>query len=398
MSDLYQAIREAVADGSGIAAIRIVEELCPAGGHGHPVAPPTFPGQGRDDPPRIDLHRRHLPDGSGIVPVVTLDGIASQANRSEDALAAIASEVGLPTILLDLSGIEGRPGHLPEKIASWQFPHRHADTYLREAEDDGKPVLETEWGRALAQSSFEKCGPLLNWFPQSLVFGWWNSNVADQTRAARSYTSEIVGWNPPEDDIRYKLGVKGDPLHLSSPLKVKKQDDGSGGFKVDPKGKAISSVGLGQVPLSTTGGKAAVASMSFDSITRTAVISLASARRVSAGTDDSNADVASRVLIASLAIAGHCLAESTFLRSGCDLYTVERVIEAVGSGEPRRITAAVARQELISLLRSAFDEATAAGIDLSAWGSTKTLLPGNKLEQIIQSSYEKAKAGAEDES
>ena len=47
--------------------------------------------------------------------------------------------------------------------------------------------------------------------PQSLVFGWWNSDVADQTRAAQSYTSEIVGWNPPENDIRYKLGVKGDP-------------------------------------------------------------------------------------------------------------------------------------------------------------------------------------------
>lgn len=90
-------------------ALRLRCELQPAGGPGTKVMLPTYAPENKGEPPFYIHERRRI--GEQEHECVLLDGIASQANRIEDALAARvhADEIPLPTIEVDQG--EFRPAH-----------------------------------------------------------------------------------------------------------------------------------------------------------------------------------------------------------------------------------------------------------------------------------------------
>ena len=120
------------------------------------------------------------------VDVLVIDNEPSQANRLEAALEQRRAELGLPEIVLDLTSVGALPPHLPAQISSFRFPHRNADAYLRDAMLNGTKFLNTEVGAAIFGATADKPEALLQWFPQALLFGFWQSHlgraVAGQAR------------------------------------------------------------------------------------------------------------------------------------------------------------------------------------------------------------------------
>ena len=56
------------------------------------------------------------------------------------------------------------------------------------------------------------------WFPQALLYGFWQSHLGKKrqnTRHARAWVSEIVGWQPAATQTKV-LGLKGDALNLNT--------------------------------------------------------------------------------------------------------------------------------------------------------------------------------------
>src|SRR5436853_5109528 len=87
------------------AAVRRRQKLQPAGGRGDKIFPPTYPGEGRNAPPRHVYERRQL-NGSAVW-CVLIDSVQSQANRLEECLLeAIREGVPIPYVVVDFSGAE----------------------------------------------------------------------------------------------------------------------------------------------------------------------------------------------------------------------------------------------------------------------------------------------------
>ena len=114
---------ELVALVRGSSAFRRRRRLQPAGGVGDKLFPPTYPGEGRDSPPRHVFERRRL-DGREAW-CVLIDSVQSQANRLEEALlgAAEAGLITLPRLVVDFapSGLNSIGA-----ISSLEAPHRSA--------------------------------------------------------------------------------------------------------------------------------------------------------------------------------------------------------------------------------------------------------------------------------
>ena len=47
------------------------------------------------------------------------------------------------------------------------------DAYLRDAQLGGQDFFATELGRAIFGATAQTCGPLMAWFPQALLYGFW---------------------------------------------------------------------------------------------------------------------------------------------------------------------------------------------------------------------------------
>ena len=65
------------------------------------------------------------------------------------------------------------------------------------------------------------------WFPQALLYGFWQSHLGKKrqnTKHARAWVSEIVGWNPAATDTRV-LGLKGDALNLNTDAAITSNPD-----------------------------------------------------------------------------------------------------------------------------------------------------------------------------
>ena len=120
--------------------------------------------------------------------------------------------LSIPEFVLDLSTLT-LPAHLPRTLSSLQFPHRNGDAYLRDAAIDGEDFLDTELGQSVFGATVEACGPLMAWFPQALLYGFWQSHLGKKrqnTKHARAWVSEIVGWRPASVETRL-MGLKGGP-------------------------------------------------------------------------------------------------------------------------------------------------------------------------------------------
>ena len=193
--------------------------------------------------------------------------------------------------VLDLSDLPHLPAHLPQSLSSLEFPHRNADAYLRDAELDGQDFLKTEIGQAIFGATAQTCGPLIAWFPQALLYGFWQSHLGKKrqnTKHARAWVSEIVGWQPASTETKV-LGLKGDALNLSlnttedvtfNPNDQTTWEIGNGA-KASAKSDKLSQIGHGQAPF--MGNDAPAAAVSFAWVTQRATVSFAQLRRSQPG-------------------------------------------------------------------------------------------------------------------
>lgn len=387
-----ERLLSACADDSFDDGIRVDADLEPLAGPGGPVKPAVYDGG------NYQLDRRWAsPDDAEATPVIVIDNVPSQANRLEQALRSDREASSLPEFVLDLSELGSLPAHLPRSLSSLDFPHRNADAYLRDARLGELDFIKTDVGQAIFGAPAQECGPLMSWFPQALLYGFWQSHLGRKrhnTKHARAWVSEIIGWQPASTETRI-LGLKGDPLNLNTDETVTSNPDdrtawGIGTEKVDGgKGGALSDIGHGQVPFMRRD-EAAPSAVSFQRVTQRATVSFAQLRRVSLGRDASReADAAARALLVALGLHAHQLAfgHAFALRSGADLRPAATTVTWLGNDgdETCDLGGAEATRDLLTTART---QAESAGVPLDGWGQPPMVLrPGDALAKAIRSTW-----------
>lgn len=388
----YDDLVAALGDDALDAGITYRSYLEPLGGPGAPVKPAVYAGN------LYQKDRRWLPDASEAVDVLVIDNVPSQANRMEAALGRVAATVGLPVIELDLSGVGDLPPHVPDRLTSFEFPHRQADAYLRDSllADTGEKFPKTKIGEALNDATPTRPEALLRWMPQALVFGFWQSHLGKkkaQTKFARALTSEIVGYEPATTETR-RLGIKGDPLNLSveSAVDIDPDDLTEWDYTTEAKsGKAkskesLSEIGHGQVPVRAD--QAPLGPVSFRLIEQLSTLSFARLRNVEASTAEQS--VAARALLAALGVLAmeEAFGGGFTLRSGADLRPVERTVLWVGEDETKTLTP-LGRAGARGLFAEAVAAAERAGLPVgSEWAAEPLkLVPGSNLAKVIRATF-----------
>ena len=368
----------ACADDSFDDGIRIDTTLEPVAGPGGPVKPAVYEGG-------LYQHDRRWASVADDEPspVIIVDNVPSQANRLEDALRRNRKDVGAPELELDLSALTTLPAHLPRKLSSLQFPHRNADAYLRDAELDGTDFARTELGDAILGATARTCGPLMAWFPQALLYGFWQSHLGKKrhnTKHARAWVSEIVGWNPAATDTKL-FGLKGDPLNLNTDENIMSNPDDRlqwtiGGKKAAKGAKntkgakqaKLSKIGHGQVPFMDNDVKPAA--ISFARVSQRATLSFAQLRRVSLGPDASAAsDAAARALLVALGLHAHALAfgKGFALRSGAELRPIQSNATWLGADSDQLFEVGDAKSTRNLLLEAKRCARQTGGVPLDGW-------------------------------
>ena len=385
------ALLAGCADGSFDDGIRIDSRLEPLSGPGGMVKPAVYEGgtYQRD-------RRWASPADSEPTPVIVIDNVPSQANRLEEALRSHRDSTSIPEFILDFSNLPHLPAHLPRTLSSLQFPHRNADAYLRDAELDGQDFLKTAIGQAIFGATAQTCGPLIAWFPQALLYGFWQSHLGKKrqnTKHARAWVSEIVGWQPASTETKV-LGLKGDALNLNTDDTVTSNPDdrttwevGKGARIAGAKSDKLSEIGHGQVPF--MGNDAPAAAISFARVTQRATVSFAQLRRVSLGDDAGDADAAVRALLAALGLHAHQLAfgRGFALRSGAELRPLSTTVTRLGAGGDEPIDLG-GIETTHALLESAREHAASQGVPLDGWGAPpKRLTPKANLSAAIRSTW-----------
>ena len=380
----------ACGDASFEDGLRIDTELESLAGPGGPVKPAVYEG-GRYQEDR----RWASPSDDEPTPVIVIDNVPSQANRLEDALRRHRASARVPELFLDLSDLANLPTHLPSRISSLQFPHRNADAYLRDAQLDGVDFVRTDLGRAILAATPEACAPLIAWFPQALLYGFWQSHLGKKrhnTKHARAWVSEIIGWKPAANNTRV-LGLKGDPLNLNTDEALSSNPDdrlhweiGTGRLMEVAGGRKekLSEIGHGQVLF--MGDEATAAAVSFAKVTQRATLSFAQLRRVALGADyASDAHAATRALLVALGLHAHTLAfgRGFALRSGAELRPARTQTTWLGENADVEMDLGGA-EGTGKLLRSTLRFAASVGVPLDGWNQPPLrLTPRDNLRQAI---------------
>ncbi|MHB1537123.1 MAG: type I-G CRISPR-associated RAMP protein Csb1/Cas7g [Solirubrobacteraceae bacterium] len=367
-------------------ALRLRCELQPAGGPGTKVMPPTYAPASKGDPPRYIHEKRRM--GEAEPDCVLLDGVASQANRMEDALAARvdSGEIPLPTIEVDQAEFGLHSG--------LEFSHRCFDAWIEDAQIDGVRFGETPLFKRLAASpSRHDLTALLQTFPVGVLLGCWASrkkNPQGTTRLARIIASEIVAVDAVPGE-RPASRLDRHPVSSASRMYAAANDHDR--FTLDPdtavqdKGKPQlfaagakekegkpSAAGYGNV----TPGLASHGGITMGHALQIATVSMPALRECGFPADDGSRsgerDLAGRTMLAALALRMLALqTEHGYdLRSGC-LLAPERepTVELVG-----RLGAVVASWPLIAMdTERLLAEAIAAGSEHGlAWTGQRVQL------------------------
>ena len=387
-----QRLLAGVATDSFDDGIRIDTDLEPLAGPGGSVKPAVYEG-GKYQEDR----RWASPDDAEPTPVIVIDNVPSQANRLEAAIKAHRdSSTPVPEFVLDFSELSNLPAHLPRQLSSLEFPHRNADAYLRDAQRDGVDFIKTDLGQAIFGATAQTCGPLMAWFPQALLYGFWQSHLGKKrqnTKHARAWVSEIVGWQPAATETR-TFGLKGDALNLNTDEQISSNADdrlewGIGGEKVEGgSNDKLSETGHGQVPFMA--GDAAAAAVSFARVTQRTTVSFAQLRRVSLGPGHSDAaDASARALLVALGLHAHVLAfgRGFALRSGAELRPKATTTEWLGGRSDEALDLGGA-EVTEAILREALEHARAAGVPLDGWSAPAVVLtPKENLRKAIRSTW-----------
>ena len=380
------ALLAGCADDSFDDGIRIDSDLEPLSGPGGLVKPAVYEGG------TYQQDRRWAsPSDAEPTQVIVIDNVPSQANRLEEALRRNRPSTSIPEFVLDLSDLPHLPAHLPRSLSSLEFPHRNADAYLRDAELGGEDFLKTKIGEAIFGATAQTCGPLMAWFPQALLYGFWQSHLGKKrqnTKHARAWVSEIIGWQPASTETRV-LGLKGDALNLNTDAVVTSNPDDRTTWEVGKGAKSdkLSEIGHGQVPFMRN--DAPAAAVSFARVTQRATVSFAQLRRVSLGGDSGEADAAVRALLVALGLRAHQLAfgRGFALRSGAELRPRSTTATWLGAEGDKTIDLGGV-ETTRALLESAREHAESHGAPLDGWGKPPTrLTPKANLSAAIRSTW-----------
>lgn len=389
-----EALLEGCANDSFEDGIRIDTDLEPLAGPGGTVKPAIYEGGVYQED-----RRWASPDDAEPTPVIVVDNVPSQANRLEDALRKHRELTSVPEFILDLSALTHLPSHLPTRISSLHFPHRNADAYLRDSTIGESDFVKTELGRDIFSATAEKSAPLMAWFPQALLYGFWQSHLGKKrsnSKHARAWVSEIVGWQPAASDTRV-LGLKGDPLNLTTTEEVTSNKDDRTKWDLGKKNQSdvkggqrdkLSEIGHGQVPF--MGKDASAGAVSFAKVTQRATISFAQLRRIGLGANHfDDADAAARALLVAMGLCAHQLAfgRGFALRSGAELRPRSTLVTWLGAERDEECDLGDAKAAL-DLLMAARAHAEAVGVPLDGWGRPSTiLLPKANLVKAISATW-----------
>jgi CRISPR-associated protein Csb1 len=323
-------------------ALRLRCRLQPAGGPGTKIMPPTYSSS--EGPTYIEEHRRI---GDSERRCFLLDGIASQANRFEAALAerVRTREIPLPTIEVDQDEFGLHSG--------LEFSHRCFDAWIEDAHLDGERFGETTLYKRLAASrSRHDLTSLIEAFPVGILLGCLASrskNPQGATRLARILSSELIAIDAVTGD---RPASKIDLHQVSAAIKLYESSDQHARFAVDEqeaiqereksklfaagnKDKAgkPSTAGYGNV----TPGLAAHGGITLDHALQIATVSMPALRECgfpdAKDNRDPDRDVAGRMMLAALALRMLALQveQGYDLRSGCLLVPeAEPTVEMVG--------------------------------------------------------------------
>jgi CRISPR-associated protein Csb1 len=314
--------------------LRLRCRLQPAGGPGAKIMPPTY--KSKEGPTYIEESRRI---GDTEHDCILLDGVASQANRIESALAGRVSidEIPLPTLEVDQNEFGVHSG--------LEFSHRCFDAWIEDAHtSDGQRFGETAlFARLSSSPSRHHLTALMETFPVGIVLGCWASrskNPQGTTRLARILASEIiavdaVGGNRPASRL--------DRHHVSSGVKlVRTSDTAKDRFEIAPDTgdgkppkdtKSPSELGYGNIPpvLAEHGG------ITMDHAIQIATVSMPALRECGFPTEDgeraTERDIAGRAMLTALSLRMLALQveQGYDLRSGCLLVPEdEPTVDLVG--------------------------------------------------------------------
>ncbi|MGH2747361.1 MAG: type I-G CRISPR-associated protein Cas7 [Actinomycetota bacterium] len=235
---------------------------------------------------------------------------------------------------------------------------------------------------------------LLEWFPQALLFGFWQSHLGkkgSQAKLARSWISEVVGYEPAAADGE-QLGLKGDPLNLSVDEQVQfdpndvtdweliEGSSKAGGGKAKER---LSEIGHGQVPVGGT-----LSAVSCREIEQQTTVSFAGLRRIWVNGGESNA--LARALLASLGLVAHVatFGRSFSLRSDCELRPVDPSWTWLGGAKDEPVEPPTI-DDAVSLFRACAERAEAGGLPVGGrWMDEPLVLtPKKSLADAIRSTY-----------
>ena len=340
------------------AALRRRQRLQPVGGPGDKIFPPTYPGEGRNAPPRHVYERRRL-NGRDVW-CVLIDSVQSQANRLEECLLeAIRDGLPIPYVEVDFSNaqLDGIT-----RITSLDAPHRVYDAIFRDSMlEEDKPFMESAVGQRLARASAEDASALLEISPTALLFGAWHSTGQGGglgAKFARCLVSEIMGIDVPVEFTEQRqsptayLAQAGeriftvepvtsarrpssriDPLGASSKVKIYRSADDENDWTTDREKAAIDNDNpvLFSRKKGDKAGKPSIINhgnikpslqplgVTCDYAEHTFVLSFAALRRLRFGESEKN--MAGRSLLAALGLVALTEqdARGYALRSRCDL-------------------------------------------------------------------------------
>ena len=384
------------------AALRRRQRLQPVGGQGDKIFPPTYPGDGRNAPPRHVYERRRI--GEREAWCVLVDSVQSQANRLEESLRDVAREgVPVPHVKVDFSeaGLDGIA-----EITSLDAPHRVYDAILRDSTLDGTPFMQSEVGKRLATARPAEATAVLEISPTALLLGAWHSTGEGGglgAKFARCLTSEIVAVDVPVDEVEFRngetaprtagqrTGSRIDPLGVLRKVEVFKGESGWG-TSASEAGKKAKQVRPSEINHGNIAPTIQPLGITCDYLEHTFVLSFAALRRLHFG--DPSRTAAGRSLLAALGLVA--LAEQDArgyaLRSRCDLVcegvTPLEVVHPDGTSDSVKLTREIARQ----LYLDSFEAARGAGFSLAA--EPLGLKPQPKLIAIVRRSQELALSGA----
>ena len=385
------------------AALRRRQVLQPVGGKGDKIFPPTYPGEGRNNPPPRHVYERRRLNGTDIW-CVLVDSVQSQANRLEECLLeAIHDGVAIPYVEVDfteakLDGIS--------KITSLDAPHRVYDAILRDSLYKGIPFMESDVGQRLAKAKAADASALLETSPTALLFGAWHSTGQGGglgAKFARCLVSEVVAIDVPVEDVVVnqrtgeveiqtsgrRTGSRIDPLGVLRKVRVFKGEDGWSTTKAGA-GKNAKEVRPSEINHGNIAPSVQPLGVTCDHIEHSFVLSFAALRRLHFG--GAEKDVAGRSLLMALGLVA--LTEQDVrgyaLRSRCDLVCDGRArLELVRSdGSTEAIV--MDRQQARTLYDAAYHTAQRAGFALSS--KPLELKPQDKLVEIVRESQKLALA------